>query len=75
MGDGISLLGGVAFLILSGLSYFRPDLLWKFYSLEPRWRKDNPERTDKWDAKMRRYASYFLLIGILFIAFGSLVYR
>jgi hypothetical protein len=73
MGDGILLLGGGAFLILSGLSYFRPDLIWKLYSLEPRWRKDNPERTDKWDAKTQRYATYFLLIGILFIAFGFLI--
>ncbi len=36
MGDGILILGGVAFWILAGLCYFRRDLVWRLYSLEPR---------------------------------------
>lgn len=73
MGDGILLLGGGVFWVLAGLCYFRRDLIWKLYSLEPRWRKDNPERTDKWDEKTQRYATYFLLVGIVFIALGFLI--
>jgi len=73
MGDGLSILGGIVFLGLAGLSYFRPDLVWKLYSLEPKWRKANPERTEKWDEQTKRSAMYFVLIGIVFIAFGFLI--
>lgn len=72
MGDVLSFLGGAAFLILAGLCYFRRDLVWKLYSLEPRWRKENPERTEAWDAKTQRYTLYYGLVGIIFIAFGLL---
>lgn len=73
MGDGLSIIGGILFLGLAGLSYFRCDLVWKLYSLEPKWRESNPERTEKWDAQTKRNATYFLLIGIAFIAFGFLI--
>lgn len=73
IGDGISLLGGIAFLTLAGLCYFRLDLVWKLYSLEPRWREENPERTEAWDVRTRRSAFYYVLIGLIFIAFGVLV--
>ena len=73
MGDGILILGGVAFWILAGLSAFRRDLVWRLYSLEPRWRKDNPERTEAWDAKTRRSSYIFVLIGIVFVALGLLI--
>ena len=70
MGDGILILGGIAFWILGGLCYFRLDLVWRLYSLEPRWRKDNPERTAAWEAKTRRSAFIFALAGIVFVALG-----
>lgn len=73
MGDVILILGGSVFLILSGLSYFRRDLVWRLYSLEPRWRRENPERTDEWDVRTKRFALYYLLVGIAFVAFGLLI--
>jgi len=73
MGDGILILGGIAFWILGGLCTFRLDWVWRLYSLEPRWRKDNPKRTPAWEAKTRRSALYFVLIGIVFVALGLLI--
>ena len=73
MGDGIMILGGIVFWILGGLCYFRQDLVWRLYSLEPRWRKDNPERTEAWDAKTKRSASVFVLVGVGFVALGILI--
>ena len=73
MGDGILILGGIAFWILAGLCAFRRDWVWRLYSLEPRWRKDNPERTEAWDAKTQRSAFVFALLGIVFVALGLLI--
>ncbi|MDE2856287.1 MAG: hypothetical protein OXN94_00410 [Chloroflexota bacterium] len=73
MGDAILILGGIAFWVLAGLCYFRRDLVWRLYSLEPRWRKDNPERTAAWDAKTRRSALVFVLVGIVFVALGLVI--
>ncbi len=73
MGDGILILGGIAFWILAGLCAFRRDWVWRLYSLEPRWRKDNPERTEAWDAKTRRSAHIFALLGLVFVALGLLI--
>jgi len=73
MGDVILILGGMAFWILGGLCVFKLDWVWRLYSLEPRWRKDNPERTAAWEAKTRRSALYFALIGIVFAALGWLI--
>jgi len=73
MGDGLSILGGLLFLILAGLCRFRPDLVWRLYSLEPRWRKENPERTDTWDRKTQRSAIYYVFVGLAFIGFGLLL--
>ena len=73
MGDGILILGGLAFWILGGLCRFRLDLVWRLYSLEPRWRKDNPDRTHAWEAKTKRSALYFVLVGMVFIALGLLI--
>ena len=36
MGDGILIFGGIAFWVLAGLCYFRRDLVWRLYSMEPR---------------------------------------
>ena len=73
MGDGILILGGIAFWILAVLCYFRRDWVWRLYSLEPRWCKDNPERTEAWDARTRRSAYIFLLLGVVFVALGLLI--
>jgi hypothetical protein len=73
MGDGILILGGIVFWILGALCYFRRDWVWRLYSLEPRWRKDNPERTEAWDTKTKRSSLVFALLGIVFAALGLLI--
>lgn len=73
MGDAIMILGGIAFWVLAGLCTFRRDMVWRLYSLEPRWRKDNPERTEAWDTKTRRSALVFVFLGIVFVALGVLI--
>ncbi|MCY4147328.1 MAG: hypothetical protein OXE95_10910 [Chloroflexi bacterium] len=73
MGDAILILGGCAFWVLSGLCWWRRDLVWRLYSLEPRWRADNPERTAAWEAKTRRSAYVFALAGLVFVALGVLI--
>ena len=73
MGDGLSILGGFVFFILAGLCLFRRDLVWKLYSLEPKWSEENPERTAIWDERTRRYAVYYGLVGLVLIAFGLVI--
>lgn len=73
MGDAILILGGLAFWILAGLCAFKLDWVWRLYALEPRWRKDNPERTADWEAQTRRSSLYFALMGIVFVALGWLI--
>ena len=73
MGDWILILGGFVFWLLAVLCLFRRDIVWRLYSLEPRWRKDNPERTAAWDEKTRRSAYIFVLLGIVFVALGLLI--
>lgn len=73
MGDAILILGGIAFWLLASLCACRRDLVWRLYSLEPRWKKDNPERTEVWDDKTRRSALVFALLGIVFVALGILI--
>ncbi len=73
MGDWILILGGLIFWLLAVLCAFRRDLVWRLYSLEPRWRKDNPERTAAWDAKTGRSAYVFALLGVIFVALGLLI--
>ena len=73
MGDWILSLGGLLFWLLAVLCLFRRDIVWRLYSLEPRWRQDNPERTDAWDEKTQRSAYIFVLLGIVFVALGLLI--
>ena len=73
MGDAILVLGGIAFWILSYLCWRRRDLVWRLYSLEPRWRMDNPQRSSAFDAKTRRSAPVFALLGVVFVALGLLI--
>ncbi|MCY4465039.1 MAG: hypothetical protein OXE46_05850 [Chloroflexi bacterium] len=73
MGDWMLILGGIAFWVLSGMCLWRRDWVWRLYSLEPRWRADNPERTTAWDAKTKRSAWGFALAGLAFVALGLLI--
>ena len=73
MGDWMLILGGCAFWVLSGLCWWRRDLVLRLYSLEPRWRADNPQRTAAWDAKTRQSAYVFALVGVAFVALGLLI--
>jgi len=73
MGDFFLIIGGGIFLVLAVLCLFRRDLVWKLYSLEPRWRRENPERTDTWDRRTKKSAVYYALVGIGFVAFGLLI--
>lgn len=73
MGDILLIGGGMIFLVLAGLCILRRDLIWKLYSLEPRWREENPERTDAWDKRTQKSAMYYGIVGIIFIAFGLLI--
>ncbi len=73
MGDWLLILGGLSFWLLAALCLFRRDIVWRLYSLEPRWRKDNPERTEAWDAKTLRSAYIFVLLGMVFVALGILI--
>jgi len=73
IGDAILILGGLAFWLLSALCRWRRGWVWRLYSLEPRWRKDNPERSADWDAKTARSALVYALLGLAFIALGLLL--
>ena len=70
MTDWLFFIGGIIFIILSGLAFFRRDLVWRLYSLEPRWRRDNPERTPEWDERTKRSSIVFLGIGLIFTVLG-----
>ncbi len=70
MSDWFSFAGGVAFLILASMSFFRRDLLFRLYSFERRWRERNPEHTPAFDAQAKRYGVAFIVIGIIFIGIG-----
>jgi len=73
MGDFFLIAGGLIFFVLAGLCLFRRDWVWKLYSLEPRWREENPERTDAWDRRTRKSAVYYAIVGLIFVAFGLLI--
>lgn len=70
MGDWILLIGGLILIALGIISYTNRDLLWRIYSLEPRWRKTNPERTPEWDERARRSSFYYLAAGAIFVLLG-----
>ena len=67
MVDGWLLVGGFILIALGLMCQFRPDLIWRLYSLEPRWRRDNPTQPANWNEKIRRQGYAFLAAGIVFI--------
>lgn len=65
--DWILALGGITLIAVGLIGKFHADLLWRLYSLEPRWRKDNPEQPDNWQAKASKQGYYLIAFGIIFI--------
>ena len=63
--DWILALGGVVLIGIGIAAYFRPDLIWRLYSLEPRWRAENPEQPDDWNDKTRQQTKYYVGIGCI----------
>jgi hypothetical protein len=45
----------------------RPDLLWRLYSLEPRWHKENPEQPQNWHTKAKQQGYIFIASGVIFV--------
>ncbi|MDQ7026025.1 MAG: hypothetical protein Q9P01_01700 [Anaerolineae bacterium] len=65
--DWLLAAGGLILMLLGVIGMFRPALLWRLYVLEPRWRKDNPEKPDDWTAKSKRQGYIFSTLGVIFI--------
>jgi hypothetical protein len=65
--DWILALGGIILIGLGLIARFKPDYLWRLYSLEPRWRKDNPEQAENWIEKAKGQGYYFLAFGVISI--------
>jgi hypothetical protein len=64
--DWIIALGGFTMAIIGLVGRFRPDLLWRLYSLEPRWRKNNPEQPDNWQEQAKKQGLYLFIFGVFF---------
>jgi len=71
MGDWLSFVGGVVLIVLGVVSWANPHLVWKLYSLDRKWREENPERTPQWDARTRRFGSIFVAAGGFFVILGA----
>lgn len=65
--DWLIAAGGLIFVGIGILARTRPDLLWRLYSLEPRWRKDNPEQPDDWDTIATKHSTFLVGFGIIFL--------
>lgn len=63
-------LGAAAFFILGIIAYLKPDLLWRIYRIEPRWRRDNVEKPADWPKRAKRQGYYFIGISIAAFLFG-----
>jgi hypothetical protein len=70
MNDWIFFVGGMIFVALGAVSYINADLLWRIYSLEPRWHRHNPDKPEDWTARARKHGFYFLIIGAIFVVLG-----
>ena len=68
MGDSFLFVGSVLFIGLGLIAYFDPDALWKLYSKDRRWRRNNPEQLPTWEKRAKRHAIGFLVVGIIFLA-------
>jgi hypothetical protein len=65
--DWLLALGGFLLMLIGFMGMFRPDLLWRLYSLEPRWRNDNPEKPDDWQSKAKRQGYTYITVGAIFV--------
>jgi hypothetical protein len=65
--DWILALGGLILMLVGFVGMFRPDLLWRLYALEPRWRKENPEQPQNWQAKAKQQGYIFIASGVMFV--------
>jgi hypothetical protein len=70
MMDGWLLGGGLILIVLGVTCQFRPDLIWRLYSLEPRWRRDHPTQPANWTMIVRRQGYVFLAAGVVFALMG-----
>lgn len=65
--DWILALGGIVMVAVGLMGRLRADWLWQLYSLEPRWRKDNPEKPDNWSTRARKQGFYIIIVGVIAI--------
>jgi hypothetical protein len=72
--DWILALGGLFLIGLGIVARFRPNSLWRFYSLEPRWRKDNPEQPEDWIDKAKRQSYYLVGFGCIVVLMSIALY-
>lgn len=63
--DWILAVGGLLMVGIGLVGKWRPNLLWRLYSLEPRWRKDNPEQPDNWKATASKQGGWLIGFGII----------
>lgn len=66
-------IGGLIFIVLGILNFMNRDLVWKLYSLEPAWRRRNPERTPEWDIRTRNQGFALIIVGIIFLILSVLL--
>jgi hypothetical protein len=71
--DFILVLGGLAMVVIGLVGVFRADLLWRLYSMEPRWRRENPEKPWNWENKARRQGYVFVMLGLVFVVLSYLL--
>ena len=62
--------GAALFLALGVIAYLSPHHLWRLYRIEPRWRRENPEKPADWDARARRQGYYFIGMSAAAFLFG-----
>ena len=65
--DGFLALGGFILMVIGLVGMMRPDALWRLYALEPRWRKDNPEKPEDWQSKAKRHGYLYATLGVIFV--------
>ena len=65
--DWILALGGLILMLVGFVGMLRPDLLWRLYSLEPRWHKEHPEQPQNWHAQAKKQGYIFIASGVIFI--------
>ncbi len=63
--DWILAFGGVVLMSIGIAAYYRPNLIWRLYSLEPRWRTEHPEQPADWHTKTRQQSKYYLGFGCI----------